>query len=86
MVPINEKDVKDHYSSEFLESLYDNVGLAQYFLSTAELMMNTSDAPLDSLYDHVESAFIETDTLFDRLCQLTGRERLKEKENRCKHN
>lgn len=76
MSTITDKDIKDHYSSEFLESLQNTIGLAQLFLSKAELMMDTSDAPLDSLYEHVESAYIETDTLYDRLCELTGRVRL----------
>lgn len=70
------KTVKDHYSSEFLEALQEKIGLAHSFLSKAQLMMDTSDAPVDDLYEQVEAAYIETDMLYDWLCDLTGRMRL----------
>ena len=67
---------KDHYTAEFLESLYSKICLAHAFVSGAEKQMNICDAPIDDLYEHVELVFTEIDDLFDRMCKLTNRVRV----------
>lgn len=69
-------EIRDHYTDEFLESLYSKICLAHAFVSGAEEMMNTCDAPIDDLYEHVELVFAEIDDLFDRMCKLTDRVRV----------
>lgn len=71
-------DPRDVYPSEFLEKLYDAVGLAYTFISKASKLMNTSDAPIDNLYEDVEDAHLEVSRLYEYLCYITEKEMIKE--------
>jgi len=45
-------------------------------MSGAEKQMNTSDAPVDDLYEHVEQVYAEVDELYNVLCKVTDRVRV----------
>ena len=76
MKPTQLTEIKDHYSSDFLEQLYTHIRLAHAFISNAEMNMNVCDAPVDDLYERVESVFAEIDELYGILCQVTDRVRI----------
>lgn len=45
-------------------------------MSRAEKDMNVSDAPVDDLYERVETIFAELDELYTIMCLLTDRARI----------
>lgn len=45
-------------------------------MSRAEEDMNVSDAPVDDLYERVETIFAELDELYTIMCLLTDRARI----------
>ena len=76
MKPTQLTEIKDHYSSKFLEKVFTHIQLAHTFVSQAEADMNVNDAPIDELYERVEAIFADIDELYTIMCLLTDRARI----------